>query len=57
MQAELLELIREIIESELDEVSVTTSIVGATTPLGTDATYPDTKVKKKKHKNKLNNKN
>lgn len=57
MQEELLELIREIIESELDEVSVTTSIVGATTPLGTDATYPDTKVKKKKHKNKLNNKN
>ena len=33
---------------DLDEFSVSGGIAGVTTPLGTDATYPGSKVKKKK---------
>lgn len=33
---------------DLDEFSVSGGIAGVTTPLGADATYPGSKVKKKK---------
>ena len=50
MNVILQKLIREMIDEleDLDEFSVSGSIAGVTTPLGTDATYPGSKVKKKK---------
>jgi hypothetical protein len=59
MKNSLRELIKEMIRDiddteELEEFSSVASIAGAITPLGTDATYPNPKVGKKKKLKEVN---